>query len=99
MENGNSFPTEKDISNLRVELEKKKEIEEEFSKKIQNLDFEYKKKVEILTTEFEEKLNNQRIKYENKLMTMETQISDLEAKYEESQKGFFTKIIERCKKR
>ena len=32
-------------------------------------------------------------------MTMENQISDLEAKYEDSQKGFFTKIIERCKKR
>ena len=55
--------------------------------------------VEVLTAEFEEKFNNQRIKYENKLMTMENQISDLKTKYEESQKGFFTKMIERCKKR
>ena len=88
-----------EISNLRVELDKKKEIEADFNKKIENVDLEHKKQVEVLTSEFEERFNNQRIKYENKLMKMEEQITDLEAKYAESQKGFLTKMIERCKKR
>ena len=88
-----------DISSLRVELEKKKEIEAEFNKRLENVDLEHKKQVEVLTAEFEERFNNQRIKYEKKLMAMENQISDLEVKYTESQKSFFTKMIERCKKR
>ena len=88
-----------EISNLKVELDKKKEIEADFNKKLENVDLEHKKQVEVLTSEFEERFNNQRIKYENKLMKMEEQITDLEAKYAESQKGFFTKMIERCKKR
>ena len=88
-----------EIFNLRVELDKKKEIEADFNKKLENVGLEHKKQVEVLTSEFEERFNNQRIKYENKLMKMEEQITDLEAKYAESQKGFFTKMIERCKKR
>ena len=80
-------------------LFKKKEIEAEFNKRLENVDLEHKKQVEVLTAEFEERFNNQRIKYEKKLMAMENQISDLEVKYTESQKSFFTKMIERCKKR
>ena len=60
-----------EISNLRVELDKKKEIEADFNKKLENVDLEHKKQVEVLTSEFEERFNNQRIKYENKLMKME----------------------------
>lgn len=76
-----------------------KELETQFEQKLQSLDEQHQRQVAQLNSDFEEKLNAQRIKYENKLMTMENQISTLEAKYLESQKGFFVKMIEKCKKR
>ena len=74
-------------------------LEEEFSYKLQMLDSQHQEQVSQLVSDFENQLNEQRIKYENKLMNMENQIAVLEQKYIDSKKGFFTKVIEKCKKR
>ena len=74
-------------------------LEEEFSNKLQMLDLQHQEQVSQLVSDFENQLNEQRIKYENKLMNMENQIAVLEQKYIDSKKGFFTKVIEKCKKR
>ncbi len=88
-----------EVSNLKLKIEEQNILKEELSKKLQVLDVEHKKQIENLTATFEEKIDSQRVKYENKFKIMEKQINELELKYIESKKGFFTKIVEKCKKR
>ena len=95
----------REIGSIKQSLESKTDfsdfnkLEEEFAEKLQMLDAQHQEQISKLVSDFENKLNEQRIKYETKLMNMENHVAVLEQKYIDSKKGFFTKVIEKCKKR
>ena len=95
----------REIASIKQSLESKTDfsdfnkLEEEFAEKLQMLDSQHQEQISKLVSDFENKLNEQRIKYETKLMNMENHVAVLEQKYIDSKKGFFTKVIEKCKKR
>ena len=95
----------REIASIKQSLESKTDfsdfnkLEEEFIAKLQMLDSQHQEQISKLVSDFENKLNEQRIKYETKLMNMENHVAVLEQKYIDSKKGFFTKVIEKCKKR
>ena len=95
----------REIASIKQTLENKADfsdfnkLEEEFIAKLQMLDSQHQEQISKLVSGFENKLNEQRIKYETKLMNMENHVAVLEQKYIDSKKGFFTKVIEKCKKR
>ena len=95
----------REIGSIKQSLENKTDfsdfnkLEEEFAEKLQMLDAQHQEQISKLVSDFENKLNEQRIKYETKLMNMENHVAVLEQKYIDSKKGFFTKVIEKCKKR